>query len=130
MAGELTRDDVFAACEALAAHKVPVEKITGHKAWSWLGRGSKTTVQKHVREWQALQEKSLPLTRQAAMTTIQETIDRLVSQGVSDERHRADLAIAQLEEQVRQLSLSLTSALADAERLTAQLNEVTRVRTH
>jgi len=127
MADGLTRDDVFAACQALAAEGVPVDKITGHAAWSRLGRGSKSTVQKHWKEWRALQDSSSPLTRNAAVNAIQETIDRLVSQAVADERHRAEVAIAQLEDEVRHLSRGLASALADAERLAVQLDEATAV---
>lgn len=125
MAGGLTRDDVFAACRLLATEGVPVHKITGHAAWCRLGRGSKSTVQKHWKEWRALQDSSSPLTRNAALIAIHETIDRLVEQAAGEERHRAEMTTAQLEEEVRQLSRGLASALAEAERLTAQLTEAT-----
>lgn len=125
MAGELTSEDVFAACEALAAEGVSIEKITGHAAWSRLGRGSKSTVQKYWREWRALQDETSALTRSAAMNAIQEMLDRLINQAVTEERHRAGAAIAQLEEQVRHLSKGFASALAETERLTAELNDAT-----
>lgn len=127
MAG-LTSKDVFAACQALAAEGVPDDKITGHAAWIRLGRGSKSTVQKHWKEWRALQESSSPLTRVAALDAIQQTIDRLINETQTNERARADTTIARLEEDIRHLSRGLASALADAESLAAQLAEATAIK--
>ena len=125
MANGLSRDDVLAACDALATEGVSVEKITGHAAWSRLGRGSKSTVQKYWREWRTLQDEASPLTRSGAINAIQEMIDRLINQAIAEERHRADSAMAQLEDQVQQLSKGFASAIAEKERLTAELNDAT-----
>lgn len=125
MADGLTRDDVLAACDALAAEGVSVEKITGHAAWSRLGRGSKSTVQKYWREWRTLRDEPSPLTRSGAINAIQEMIDRLINQAVAEDRYRADSAMAQLEDQVRHLTKGFASALAEQERLSAELNDAT-----
>ena len=120
MTTDLTPGDVFAACDAMAAQQENPDSITGHRVWKVLGRGSKSTVQKHVLRWHTMRNgegDGQGISVAKLMAEIESGITRLVESSISGEKDLNRIRAAKDAEEKQTLSTALMSAQIENKRL-------------
>ncbi len=121
MPTDLTPEDVFGACDAIAVRLENPDSIKGHQVWKVLGRGSKSTVQKHVLRWHKMRNGDVDgqgISVAKLMAEMESGVTRLVESSISGEQDLNRIRAAKDAEEMQTLSSALMSAQIENQRLT------------
>lgn len=120
----LSATEVFAACEDMVGTGTDSARLTGHAVHNFLGRGSKTTVQKYTQEWLAMQNPGpTPTSMGATLHSISQLIEQLVQQAVREEQDKSRRLVDDANDQNRHLAAVIASSQKELEQVRADLAE-------